>query len=178
MTGGAGGVSSSSGGSGGSTSIGATGNSTAGDQGFGGACAGEITKGELIPLDVYIMLDTSRSMVDFSGVAITKWQAVKTALTTFLQDPTSTGIGVGIQYFPLVQSGVPSSCMNDAECGAAGPCVLKICYGYASQGLILCTKNGDCGPYTPCLTRSYCANDSYYWPCNPGASCGMDDYGN
>ena len=35
----------------------------------------------------------------------TKWDAVRDALIAFLQDPQSAGLGVGLQYFPLLAAG-------------------------------------------------------------------------
>jgi hypothetical protein len=92
--------------------------------GVGGndSCAATVNKAQQVPLDMYIMFDQSGSM-DESG----KWTATKAALTTFLEQPSAAGIGVGIQYFPL-DSGVMCPfvpfCATDAECGpaACGPC--------------------------------------------------------
>lgn len=59
-------------------------------------CARLETKVELLPLDMLIALDTSYSM-DFKA----KWPSVKEAIKVFTTDPRFTGLGVGIQYFPL-----------------------------------------------------------------------------
>jgi len=59
-------------------------------------CAQENHAVGLAPLDMLLLLDTSYSM-DFD----TKWIAVKGATKAFVNDPTFTGLGVGIQYFPL-----------------------------------------------------------------------------
>ena len=61
----------------------------------GGACAAEVAQAELIPLDMIILLDRSGSM---SG---TKWDGSTNALKTFVNDPASAGINVGIVYYPL-----------------------------------------------------------------------------
>lgn len=58
-----------------------------------------------LPLDMFIMYDESGSMGETVGGNQTKWNAIKTALTGFVNDPTSAGIGVGIQYFPLSATG-------------------------------------------------------------------------
>ncbi len=60
------------------------------------ACAGDFYNGEQKPLDMFIMYDQSGSM-DNNG----RWDAVKGALTSFVQSPQSADIGVGIAYFPL-----------------------------------------------------------------------------
>jgi hypothetical protein len=160
---------------GGTSSVGLGG---AGDPplGFGGACAAEITKGEIIPLDVHIMLDTSLSMLDATGFGTNKWDDVKEALELFLTDPSSDGIGVGIQFFPLQAEGVPTSCMTDDECGTAAPCDSMICAN--SQTVRYCTGNSSCGPFGPCVDIAYCSGNPL-WVCSfPGEACLPDDFGN
>jgi len=58
-------------------------------------CAAEDVQAELVQLDMVILLDRSGSM---SG---TKWDGSTTALKTFVNDPASAGINVGIEYFPI-----------------------------------------------------------------------------
>ena len=50
----------------------------------------------LLPLDMLIALDTSFSM-DFNG----KWNAVSSAIKAFSSNTKFSGLGVGMQYFPL-----------------------------------------------------------------------------
>lgn len=57
-------------------------------------CVNETAEAQPVPLDVYIMLDKSGSM---SG---TRWNAVISALKTFVQDSSSAGITVALDYFP------------------------------------------------------------------------------
>ena len=142
----------------------------------GAACAGEVTQGELIPLDVHIMLDTSLSMLESTGPGMDKWKAVKQALAAFLNDEGSAGIGVGIQYFPLAAPGVPESCTSSTECGAAGPCNLKFCA--LNPNVVYCTGNGSCGPTGPCINVAYCSKNELYVCNNPNTACGDDEHGN
>ena len=62
----------------------------------GPACATQSTKAELAPLDLLLLLDTSASM-DYQG----KWTSVKGAVKAFVQNPQATGLGLGLQYYPL-----------------------------------------------------------------------------
>lgn len=128
------------------------------------ACAAQTQKAEKIPLDMYVMLDTSSSMSDPVGTTTTsKWTAIRNALTTFLRDPSSSGIGVGLQYFPLETPNVPDQCDVDADCGASGPCdVDKICEGGAN--VVFCTTNADCGASGPCVRLGICS-------ANPTIAC-------
>jgi len=95
--------------------------------GIGGGCASETVDGTGIPLDMYIMLDQSGSMGD-SVSGGTKWSAVTDAINAFMALPASTGIGVGIQYFPLTTGTMTCNpnpiCYVDTDCGAqgCGPC--------------------------------------------------------
>ena len=85
------------------------------------ACAMNSRKADQIPLDMYLMLDSSGSMTDFiADGKTTKWAAVQKALVAFVNDPDSAGLGVGLQYFPLTQPGAPEVCFASSECGTGG----------------------------------------------------------
>ena len=93
-------------------------------------CASDVYSGELIPLDMLIMLDKSGSMSDTG-----KWGAVTGAIGDFVNLPESADIGVGLGFFP-VEPAVPppaGTCVTDADCGAYGPCIpfipANICAG-------------------------------------------------
>jgi len=114
-----------------------------GGEGGEGTCAGEEHAAELIPLDMYIMLDRSLSMYARTSAGITKWDAVTQALGSFATDPRSDGIGVGIQYFPANQP-----CIADDDCDS-GLCYLKACRTSRSvdpsrPGLIPCSRDAEC----------------------------------
>jgi hypothetical protein len=51
---------------------------------------------------------------------------VRESLETFVQDPATADIGVGLQYFPL-NNDAPLSCTTNDECGDFGPCGNSIC---------------------------------------------------
>ena len=61
-------------------------------------CAGQLYEGEALTLDIYIMFDQSGSMASDVG-GMTRLQAVQRAAQSFLNDPKSASIGVGIGYF-------------------------------------------------------------------------------
>src|SRR4029078_11744139 len=63
-----------------------------------------------LPLDIYIMLDQSGSMLDTVAGGGTKWDAVTSALKSFLQQPGLGGISVGIQYFGVPPGGGGANC--------------------------------------------------------------------
>ncbi|MBA3548672.1 MAG: hypothetical protein H0T76_19475 [Nannocystis sp.] len=134
-------------------------------------CAGSTVEATPIPLDIYVMLDKSGSMLDKTGMkgqGISKWEAVTTALDSFFKDPQSAGIGVGLQYFPLIDEAAPDSCKSQAECGKFGPCFLKVC---EKDTGIVCTANADCGNFGPCAALGQCANDPATFCLPIGATC-------
>lgn len=128
-----------SGGSGPIDNTGLGGGGAAGER----SCAGEEHEAELLPLDVYVMLDRSLSMNAATNTGSTKWEAITSALEAFVSDENSEGIGVGIQYFP---SNEP--CTSNDECDT-GLCYLKACRSSRSSdanlpGLIPCVRDEDC----------------------------------
>lgn len=184
---------SGSGGAGGSGSGGAGGSDTTLSAGVGGiqvtsgtggaggepACAGETKTAELVPLDIYIMLDKSGSMLDKTGPMAngpSKWEAVTQGLNAFFNDPQSAGLGVGLQYFPLKVPGVPNTCTNNNDCPAgSGPCLLKGCFG--SPTIAVCNSNADC-PGSSCVNLGQCSNNANYYCYQQGSACGTDANGN
>ncbi|HEY1535896.1 MAG TPA: hypothetical protein VGF76_17870 [Polyangiaceae bacterium] len=140
------------------------------------ACAAHASTAQPIPLDMYIMLDTSSSMLDLTTGTVSKWDAVKTALTSFLNDAASAGLGVGLQYFPLTKPNAPTSCTSDAGCGDSGPCFLKACANAAT--LTPCDVPSDCRGFTgPCTALGQCSVDTSYVCQGQGLDCGPDAMG-
>jgi Mg-chelatase subunit ChlD len=80
------------------------------DYSFDG-CVGEAYEGESVPLDIYVMFDTSGSMLNDVG-GMTRLQAIQRAAAEFLRDPASRGIGVGIGYFGFQPIGSTSCDTN------------------------------------------------------------------
>src|SRR5450432_2889635 len=151
-----------------------------GQGGIDDRCAADVSMARLVPLDMYIMLDVSSSSPDVTAASTTKWDAVTTALDTFLKDPASADLGVGLQYFPLAKPNAPASCTSNAACNASdsGPCFLNFCWAYPiDSGLLPCQTNNDCGQYGPCTPLANCANDDTF-VCRPvGSDCGPDAQG-
>ena len=76
-------------------------------------CASTSTTATFVPLDMYIMMDQSKSMSEATGTPnISKWQAIYQALSAYVNDTGSSGIGVAIQFFGLPAPGTKgSSCI-------------------------------------------------------------------
>ncbi|MFZ5892991.1 MAG: hypothetical protein ACOY0T_18160 [Myxococcota bacterium] len=142
------------------------------------ACVSQATAAQPAPLDIYILLDSSLSMLDRTPAGTTKWDAVKSAISAFFQDSGSAGLSVGLQFFPLRKPNVPARCSNNSECGAGGPCTLKACSKYGqlvSGGLAACSADSDCSSiptlvdYGTC-NNGACSKDSNK-RCNVDADC-------
>ena len=82
-------------GSGDSRGVFSPGDGGAGPGELDAACSYSVSKGEQRPLDIYIMLDQSLSMLDQG-----KWTGVTAAIKAFVDQPL-TGVSVGLQYFAL-----------------------------------------------------------------------------
>jgi hypothetical protein len=67
------------------------------------ACVNDRRRGEGIPADIFIMNDQSLSMSCSIPTGGDRWDAMKNAITTFVNSQAATGLGVGIQYFGILQ---------------------------------------------------------------------------
>jgi hypothetical protein len=109
-------------------------------------CAADTQKATQLPLDLYIMVDSSGSMDEKTAGGTTKWADVKTALTAFVDDPNSAGMGVGLEFFPAINNAIPDSCDDDGACGAAGPCWYRRgCTNVTGPQIQFCATDSDCG---------------------------------
>jgi hypothetical protein len=81
------------------------GGSSPGENGAGSGatatCHAEVRDGQRVPIDMYLLVDSSGSMAEPVGGG-SKWDVVSTALTAFLNDPRNEGTGVGLGYFPAM----------------------------------------------------------------------------
>ncbi len=120
---------------------------------MGGGCVGTKSVAEPLPLDLFIMLDQSGSMLQGAGNGESRWDTVVAAITAFVQAPESVGIGVGLQFFgiaqPLVAGCYQQACTSDADCEATGcgQCL-------ESSGVCQAPYNGD---------EESCAGADYAW---------------
>jgi hypothetical protein len=80
------------------------------------SCGGATENAAPVPLDIFIMLDRSGSMKDATSTGATKWDATKDAFKSFMSDPATVGIAVGLQYFGhtgLFSDGKSSCAVSD-----------------------------------------------------------------
>ena len=113
---------------------------------------------ELLPLDVFMLFDASGSMHEPTPAGMTKWRAVRRAISRFFMDSESDGIGVALSFFPQVRADVPLVCESDPLCRTGGPCQeLRACI----EAGILCNTSTDCAlrgfPDDLCVRVGYCS---------------------
>jgi hypothetical protein len=143
-----------------------------GELGGAAACQGETRASETIAVDLLLMVDASGSMLETVPLTgASKWDAVRSAIESFVTAPATQGIGVGLQYFPQVRTGVPATCDNNTQCGAGGPCSNSQCVQpdrtrlsadpdvppapflrRPTRGVVNCDDRSDCSPGESCRT--------------------------
>jgi hypothetical protein len=148
-------------GTGGSISVGGSG-------GRGPSCGGEVREAKPNPAGVFLMVDRSGSMARKTAGGTKKWDDITSALKSFWGDKGSTGLSVGVQFFPKIKEGTPQNCLQDADCGAAGPCsFFKTCGGFVGAGPgETCTSDDTCGG-KKCVNLGACITE-----CTTNADCG------
>ena len=180
------GGSSSTGGSNGSGGSSSTGGFSGTDASLDGACAASTVGAQPVPLDLYFLMDSSKSMNDQTGAGTTKWVAVSSALNTFFTDAGSAGLGVALKYFPDEQAKAPATCSITSDCTvngtSYGACDFRdtcVSSGASTSAVSpLCIDASSCGTQTcsrikSCTDGSYCAAG----PTAPATACaGCTDF--
>lgn len=135
---------------------------SAGDmsQGTDGACSAVTSSAKLVPLDLYVMMDSSKSMLDTDANGVDKWTDLRSAMTAFFNDGNSAGFSVALKYFPEEQDGVPETCSKDDQCNNKGPCEQRracVAAGKFSMApSTLCPKGTECGSSEVCVPVQHC----------------------
>jgi hypothetical protein len=133
-------------------------------------CVDISVKGEKLPTDLYVMMDSSESMLQPTASGPSKWEAVGAALEAFFAQPTMTGIGVGLQFFPRIIPEAMKECLSEDACGAYGPCWgLRACSGL--DYIERCVDDKGCQAGQTCQPMGYCHSTREF--CVPeGSPCG------
>lgn len=143
------------GGSGGDDGQFLTGGSGGGSQ-LPSGCAVDTYPGEVVPLDMHLMLDRSSSMKDGSPP---KWGEITEAITSFMALPTSDELGMSMAIFPVARSQpAPSSCASDADCMPfSDQCVEGTCVVHDPEDATSCWSHDYRDPVVPMGTLSQVA---------------------
>ncbi len=79
---------------------GAAGDGSAGEGGGDNACVGVSQEAESVAVDMFIIMDRSVSMgYTLPNSTMTRWDAVKAAVQSFVSSPSAGNIGAGIGFF-------------------------------------------------------------------------------
>jgi hypothetical protein len=81
-------------------------------------CAETSKQAEQVPVDLLLLVDSSGSMAQQSGTS-TKWALATEALRGFVMDPRSSGLGLGLGFFPRLPP--DKACTSNAQCGGTTP---------------------------------------------------------
>lgn len=136
-----------------------------GDSMSDGACAATKSSAKLVPLDLYVMMDSSKSMNETDSMGKDKWSDLKDAMSSFFNDANSKDFSVALAYFPDEQAGVPEICTKDSDCtGGTAPCdQRKACVAkaqFSTAPSTLCSADSDCvaaGDGDSCVPVQKCA---------------------
>src|SRR5687768_10781789 len=152
----------------------------------GQSCAFQSFVAERLPLDLLVLVDASGSMAEpVPGTGRSKWQMAEEALAAFVTDRSSEGLGIGLQFFPLVGPGTPCAAPGDCgdTTGPSGICAQRqLCVG-AGQPLASAPPCGPgtaaCAPGTTCQAIGTCAASgaacsNLGGACPAGDSCRME----
>ena len=122
--------------------------------GPGARCAAESHAAKMVPVDLFMLVDVSGSMLYPVPGGRTKWDLVRSALLAFFADGKSAGLGVGLQFFPL-----PAPCKAESDC--------TLIVGVPGSN---CRDHGICS--APGLSLSaVTACDSFTKLCPAGTTC-------
>ena len=128
-------------------------------------CAEEAHAAERLPVDMLVLLDRSGSMNQrASGTQTSKWELIRQALLTFVNDPASSGFGVGLETFPALQANL--LCEQNDQCTSATCLPERVCTGATppdggipeeEQGPQACMRDADCKYGATCVARGRCS---------------------
>lgn len=161
--------------------ISGTGDGSGDPAGAGGrTCGGERHEAAVLPLGLVFMVDKSLSMssVIAGAGSATKWEAVASAVSGFLEGAVGDELQASVQYFPYHHPGVPAACSRASDCNGFGPCsAVKVCTNDQSvrcESADDCVRNGGPGQ---CLPGGRCASSRNkvcipeFGACGDGSDC-------
>lgn len=115
-------------------------------------CATDSYGGDLVPLDLYLLLDRSQSMLEADENGLQRWSAITQALENFVNLQGNSDLNLGLGYFPVRPSKAPpTACGNAASCQPyQAQCILSQCC-YSDNSLDCPTPKPD----SSCLVEDY-----------------------
>jgi hypothetical protein len=117
-------------------------------------CAEDVQLAQQGPVDLLLVLDRSGSMIG------EKWIKSRAAWEAFARDPKSSGLGLGLQFFPVQPNG--GRCTREVECMGEWPVPTHHC-----TTRLGCVATAGLDPQRPPIL---CGGD-FDDPCPAGTSC-------
>lgn len=157
-------------------------------------CARDTYEGDRVEVNLYLLLDISGSMTAPISVNSdqTQWDAVRTAVTGFIESPESAGLNLALNYFPRLSE--RTNCSSSGTCASDAGCVERVCdlrfvvvdvlspCDFDAQcGLVLEFDDGTTLP-EGCSVPGRCSNDPFELcfidqQCEGGGVCQASDVG-
>ncbi len=137
----------------------------------GSACASQTTQAQAGDLDMFIMQDRSFSMSQTTANGDSKWKVITDAVTSFVNDPQSAGIGAGIGFFGVpVTNGAGGAGGGGGRRGGGG-FVASSCDPavYATPDVAIAPLNGNAGAIAAAINGKTPATDTPTEPALQGA---------
>lgn len=144
----------------------------------GAACAQSKVGAQQVPVDLLILLDNSGSMSTAAGMR-SKWATAQDAMVTFVKDPASAGLGVGLAFFPHAPP--LQACQADTDCASEVCRDTGLCLGaggfsgyrcFPATAGNRCPLGGTCTPQGVCsISKLACGNLNA--PCPSGVDGDM-----
>jgi len=154
------------------------------DAGEGGRpderCTAAPFAAEPFPVDLFVILDRSASMLEPTAAGVPKWDAVREALVEYANAGGAAGVGIGLQLFPLGRPGVPEQCFTDAECTpSGGVCLVRACRPtLAASAFVACLSGLDCpAASSGCVPLGQCRDEPSLLCFDVGDEHGCGDSG-
>ncbi len=140
---------------------------------LGAECARDSYIGERGDVNLYLLLDVSGSMlapISAEEDAVTQWDAVRAAVTSFIEAPESSGFNLALNYYPI--QGARADCSAFGTCAANVSCVVGLCdVSFLLGELRACDDSSQC-PYVVDLGDG----ELYQEQCRQPGRCDNDEY--
>lgn len=103
-------------------------------------CARESFAAERVPVNLHLVVDVSGSMNAPISETSNRWDAVRDAISEFINSSDSAGLNLALSYYPAQEP--RTTCSRHAQCGGP-PCVTHVCASELILGIpVFCQPDG------------------------------------
>jgi hypothetical protein len=136
-----------------------------------GSCNGGMCAGCTAVSDLYVLQDVSGSMSEAFAEAPSKYDACKTAVMNFLDEPAEQKVGVGLGFWPLTTQTVPPTCTTNEDCGSGGLCLGNMCVNASQDSCVASDFEKPAVAIAPAPSVSSSFASAYATKSPDGTSC-------